>query len=546
MHKLYSIVLSLLLVSGAMAATYTSPSTSFSDISATVAMATDGDTVIITAGTCSDWTGTINLTHGITLKGQTTTNSVAGTANDQTIILDNVVKLPSQTVPAILLSNPTGTTCRVSGFTFDTGTVTDGNSNGFITIHTATGGQFRIDNNHFKTLQYEDVDIQPDWYGAPGVIDHNVMEFASGNHASIDIRASFYANNADGQGDASWSDFPYFGSSKFVFIEDNYFNNSTLNEINGCIDGYFGGRWVFRHNHGYNLSLQTHGSENRYRGVRALEIYNNDFHYSFAFNAIAGLRTGVMIIHDNTLAGTKPGQGIQFSYLRAEQTFAIFLGASGDCAWDYNDTEGNGTHVDGHPAHLYDSGTVSSNGASDGSTVIDSSKTWTVNQWAGYSVKRVSDGQVGSIISNTLNTLTLGVRQATQWVTSDAYQIHQTLIDLDQPCRGKSDLIVGYNATPAWVHNALEPCYSWNNVHTDNTHFNFIPQTFIPPNLLQSGRDYFNDSSSAAMAATYVSGLNGVNYTGTYVYPHPLVGSGQAHGATRQVPSVASGSRPFG
>ena len=48
------------------------------------------------------------------------------------------------------------------------------------------------------------------------------------------------------------------------------------------------------------------------------------------------------------------------------------------------------------------------------------------------------------------------------------YQIHKVLIALDQPSRGKGDLITG-DRTPiaaAELESRVEPCYSWNNVYT--------------------------------------------------------------------------------
>src|SRR5262245_8972286 len=72
-------------------ATINANSPSRSDVSAAVASASDGDIVIIPAGTAS-WTSRLEVTKGITLSGQTTISG-AGTANptvnDLTIISDN-------------------------------------------------------------------------------------------------------------------------------------------------------------------------------------------------------------------------------------------------------------------------------------------------------------------------------------------------------------------------------------------------------------------------------------------------------------------------
>ena len=86
-----------------------------------------------------------------------------------------------------------------------------------------------------------------------------------------------------------------------------------------------------------------------------------------------------------------------------------FYGADGSNAWDINVTESDGTHVDGHSPYLFESGTLTS--GTSGNSLIDSSKSWTTNHWAGYSVKRTSDGATALIISNTSTTLTVA-----QWI----------------------------------------------------------------------------------------------------------------------------------
>src|SRR4029077_19099038 len=82
---------------------------------------------------------------------------------------------------------------------------------------------------------------------------------------------------------------------------------------------------------------------------------------------------------------------------------------------------------------------------------------------------------------------------------------------------------------PFWTHEALEPCYSWNNIHSPSKHvYGFHVNPVQPTTKL--GLDYFNlgggfplDTTPSNVSSTYVAALNGVDYTGTYSYPHPLV-----------------------
>ena len=61
------------------------------DVKAALNSVQDGDTITLPSGTFT-WTSTVTITKGVTIQGQTTTNSVNGTANDQTVIVDNVTR----------------------------------------------------------------------------------------------------------------------------------------------------------------------------------------------------------------------------------------------------------------------------------------------------------------------------------------------------------------------------------------------------------------------------------------------------------------------
>jgi hypothetical protein len=81
--------------------------------------AQDGDTITMPAGTFN-WTIGVSFSKRITLQGQTTVNTISGTANDQTTI-----RCSSSNGGAIYWQVPvdaTGKICRVTGLTFVTGT----------------------------------------------------------------------------------------------------------------------------------------------------------------------------------------------------------------------------------------------------------------------------------------------------------------------------------------------------------------------------------------------------------------------------------------
>jgi hypothetical protein len=500
-------------------------SPSLADVTTAINSANDGDTIIIPAGTAS-WTSTLILSKGITLQGQTTTDPVAGTAVDKTIIQDNVSRGSAGT-PLIKVQSVLGKTYRVSGITFQPG-LTQNNSNGAIYL-TGNSHAVRFDHCHFRPMPAQSIYVGV-WGAIYGVADHNVLECPEGKQSFVINMGNW--PNPDGSvgqyGDGSWASPTSLGSEKFFFIEDNYIKNvsSPFTEYAGNLDSTWGGRWVFRHNHCYEVQLTNHGTEGgRFRGCRAREIYNNDFHYAHA-HGCGGSRSGVTIAHDNTWDGVAPGHGYVLEAFRASTSEPSWGGGSGSNLWDVNDVANapftqngfNYSPING----LYQSGTASVGtkytAGSNTATLVDSSKNWRVNQWVNFAVKRLADNTIGQVTSNTSTQLTLfnytsGTSQA-HWTAGDKYEIRRPLILLDQPGRGQSDLITGttpINTTTrgaTWPHNALEPAYSWNNKYTPTG----ASITFKagPSNawLQLEGRDFFNNTPMPG-------------YT-PYVYPHPL------------------------
>jgi hypothetical protein len=495
-------------------------SPSLDDVSTAVRSAANGDTVIIPAGTAS-WTKTLVITKGITLQGQTTTDPVAGTANDKTIIQDNVARRQGGGgAPIIKIESVLGASYRVSGLSFQ-GLATSVNQNGAVVLR-GNSHAVRIDHCHFQPMPYQGVYVEV-WGAIYGVADHNVMECPHVQSFNINMGNWPNPDGSAGQwGDGSWAAPTSLGSEKFFFIEDNYIKNVTSpwDERGGNVDGTWGGRWVFRYNHCYDTQMQNHGTEGgRYRGCRAREIYNNDFHYTHP-HACGGSRSGVMITHDNTFDGVQPTKGMGLQAYRAFTSEPKWGGGSGDNPWDVNDTRSGPFTENGfsyNPVNgLYESGTAET--GSNNTTIVDTTKNWTPNQWVNFAVKRVANNTIALITSNTSNTLTVyyyasGRRQA-NWTAGDQYQIRRPLILLDQPGRGQSDLITG--ATPinrttgkaTWPHNAWEPTYSWNNKYTPTGAS--VDLKAAPGNmrLQQEGRDYYNNTPMPGYAP--------------YVYPHPL------------------------
>jgi hypothetical protein len=506
--------------------TITASSPTLRDVQVAVNSARNDDTVIIPAGTAT-WTSSLLITRGITLMGQTTTDPVAGTAIDKTIIQDNVTRGAGGT-PLIKVQSVLGQTYRISGLTFQAYPgMSKNNFNGAVMLR-GNSHAVRLDHCHFQPMpaqaQYVGV-----WGPIHGVADHNVMECPHVQSFLINMGDWPNPNGSAGQfGDGSWAAPTSLGSEKFFFIEDNCIKNVTgtpafpkFDQRGGNVDCTWGGRYVFRHNHCYETQLQNHGTEGgRFRGCRAREIYNNDFHYAHPHPA-GGSRSGVTITHDNTWDGVQPPKGIVLEAYRAFTSEPTWGGGSGDNPWDTNDTRSGPFSENGfsyNPVNgLYESGTAAN--GTNSTTIVDPTKNWKPNQWVNFAVKRVANNTIAQITSNTSNTLTVyyygSGRSQANWTAGDQYQIRRPSILLDQPGRGQSDLIAGM--TPAnktagkatWPHNALEPSYSWNDKYTPtgaSVDFKVHPSNI---NLQKEGRDYYNNAPMPGYKP--------------FVYPHPLV-----------------------
>jgi len=504
------------------AATWQASSPTVTAITAAINQAANGDTVIVPAGTAS-WTKTLVVTKGITLKGATTTNTSTGTVQDRTIILDNVPRM-GLNAPIVSCKVPANQGFRLTGFTFS-GSLTN-KSDGAVII-SGTSPSIRLDHCHFDRI-YTAHNLEIfGWLF--GVIDHcifDIQQLQQGNSTTAFFTHATWGNQPSGWG--SWADPPYFGSEKFIFFEDNLVTNHGKTPNSGSLDAARGGRYVARHNRFNNAAIYFHGSdtgagEAHLRGTRAVEIYNNTFHSSLPAQPGGQCRGGSLLWHDNTYTGT-------YSNGMALKVYRLFQGAgsaqgwgnaNGTNPWDYNATEPNGTHVNGHPPYLFATGTHK--GLNGAKVVLVSGTPWTPNRWAGYSVTNTSAnspyyGACSYITSSTSNTLILGNigdPSGAKFNTGDTFAIYKVLIVLDQPGRGQGDLIIGKpsgstsltgTTWPEWPSQVSEPCYAWNNkLNGSNIMWSVSDGG---RNILRENVDFYNNTPKPG-------------YT-PYVYPHPL------------------------
>ena len=102
-----------------------------------------------------------------------------------------------------------------------------------------------------------------------GVADHNVIQCRPRSF-SFNINHPTWGGPSQTNGNGSWADYPWYGTKKFWFIEDNTIvGHPTGGGISGTIDTQHGGRWVARHNYFQNAIPSGHGTEGgAHRGQR--------------------------------------------------------------------------------------------------------------------------------------------------------------------------------------------------------------------------------------------------------------------------------------
>ena len=459
----------------------------------------DGDTITVPNGTFS-WTGTLKLTKAVTIQGQTNCNIDAGTCDGRTKLTDNV---SNRNNPMIELRGNGGQ--RLTGLTFSKGSTTN-MYNGGIRLEQGTN-PLRIDHCHF-----DDVYWQPNigWYDYNyGVIDHVVQ--TKGHGGLVYCHMGAHGKGGD-KGDYSFEQPAGFGGPNFLFIETGWWEHGP--------DIHAGGKCCVRYNHidgpagPSDGQIVSHGTARTYkdgRGGRCYEVYNNDIHGNNDYRGIDGPDSGSAVWHDNTWTNNNLHlHEISTQAYRLMYSFGTpFYGADGANAWDYNVTEANGTHVDGHAPYLFDSGTFTG-------VLSDSSKNWPVNKWAGYSLKRTSDGATAAITGNSATTLTVTQAYNQNFGAGNGYEIHKVLRAFDQPGLGAGAHI--NRSSPAWPAQASEPMYSWNNKNLDNgSAINFETSPGGSFTILE-GRDFFNNRPMPG-------------YT-PYTYPHPLTGGSPAPSPT--------------
>jgi hypothetical protein len=258
------------------------------DILAAIASASNGDRVNVPPGNCT-WTTKVDISKEIAIVG-----SGIGATN---ITMGNTT--------AYFYPVPGTDNWRISGFSFRT----NSSSNAALKVGLYKSHEsfnFRVDHCEFKGFHYGLIVSG----NCTGVIDHNSI--LGGGIMVI------------GHNQYAWTKDANLGSSDFVFVEDNTFNNfGELERVLHVMYGGLGARIVFRYNtiqetgpNGIADAVDAHGycHGEDCRGTRIYEIYKNRF-----VRAVNGccralfLRGGSGVVFENTF-DESGGQYRQYEY----------------------------------------------------------------------------------------------------------------------------------------------------------------------------------------------------------------------------------------
>jgi hypothetical protein len=472
----------------------TAASPALASVTTAVALAKDGDTVVIPAGT-SEWSNTLTVTKAITIQGA----GVTGLDGTRTIIKDNVPGTTEENSSCFNLQTIAGKSYRITGFEFRNGTRTKRLTKGVIRV-VGNSHNIRVDNCKFTLTANRSLTV---WDWALGVCDH--CDFLAID-APIHVAHQAWAGGK--MGDGSWSSPHTLGTADAWYVEDCTFAPvpGTVSAI-GMVDSEFGGRFVVRHCTATNAHQDSHGSEGGAdRGTRQFEVYENKFIASAGYSSTGQNRGGSGVYFNNTCTGPW-GRFFTLNYYRSRQWYTTWGIADGRNALDNNQPGGpfvSGICTGGHVC-----GTQPDPTGFD--TMQDTSKTWMMDQWAGYIIRNTTTGRASnasSVMHNSSNTITEWPAASQDGMMTfhvgDRYEIWKLHNGLDMPGMGRDD---GLNrATLAWPNQTIEGIYSWNNtLNGSRTNVTADKYPFIV-----EGIHYFNNTQKPG-------------YT-PFTYPHPLTG----------------------
>ena len=452
---LFALVTSVVAVPLWAQGTYTAASCNQSDVNAVINgpthKAVDGDIINIPAGTCT-WTSGITVPSGIgiTISGAGTPTADPGVKGASSSCSSTTKLTVSGATTFRMTPSYGASTSRLSCMNINYGS---GGSIAFSVLGACTSSgcpNLRVDNIAFTNWAgHANAGIS---YGISavgdmfGVIDHNTLSGTANTYLQMVEFAHASFLGVGSYGDNSWNLPEYYGSERFLFLENNIFNTAGTSENEGSAGGLAkegGGRIVVRFNQfnsmdNLNFSIGWHGTESngRPRSTRTFEYYDNTWTCAVSCNSIASWRGGTGLVWGNTFNLTGASLSSVFSATTYRSQGNVNWGAcDGSSVYDINDgvtyVTGTITSISGS-APLYTL-TINQTGGSP-------TQPWSTNYWspvgAPYSIHDVTQSTGGEIVSSGSNTVILnsGPGGPGSWTpaSGDSIQILRASACIDQ------------------------------------------------------------------------------------------------------------------
>jgi hypothetical protein len=349
------LLLSVLLAPAMQAQVITAASCSAADVQTAFNAVVAGTTTVnIPAGSCS-WTSAVTLsipsgntslaiTGAGTCTGTGSTPTSPITCNDATTFIDNDTSADQYMIQ--IGSGVASSHLTISGVSFL------GGAGGY-----KDQGVLAI-NGRSQNLHLTQIHINGDTYTSSGtgytfakltgwlygVTDHS--RFEGPNAAGVITWMDQYGNTSDQAGNYAWADATAFGSSGFMFFENDSFYTSNASGSGFYENDCYAAKFVVRYSTFFNTGLDTHptGGAGGLRGCRAFEIYHNYFQ-----PPAAGTATDTTVLFDQSGTALVWGNTVSANYqsflllheTRADNT--VYPQTAPPNGWGYCGTSFNGT-----------------------------------------------------------------------------------------------------------------------------------------------------------------------------------------------------------
>lgn len=278
------------------------------DVATCHAIALDGDTITVAAGTYSVTAPTV------------ITKYVKIVADGVVILIDNSCPSScfSDTSQSMLqiTESPAGST-TFSGFVINQGAAVHSQPSGVILLSYAANGKPVLVTNNTYNYQASSGDFIIAQVNR-GVISGNTVNGVPSGPGCLDNNSFVRHKWLLAVGSSVWASPAHYGMDDANGDQALYIETNTVTNVLDAVDSDDNARTVIRYNTWTNSSTPSHGADTSVIGMRSMEIYGNTYIRDMTFLASCGgepvnlngfiaLRGGTALIHDNVIPDINDG-----------------------------------------------------------------------------------------------------------------------------------------------------------------------------------------------------------------------------------------------